>query len=265
MDTKKRHLGEQLRFLREAKSMTQQSLADAAGVSLSTVRRLEREEQPRFHTTTEGQLEWALGLQKGAFAHLRNGGSIDEVFRKSTVFRLGRGGPYGDAPLSDILAADSWIAKVMASGLADWAKRSTEEFADLSAGRLVPWGGGMPDDRLYDWLPWQAQVLCNPPWLHRIHDSAEQLREVLEAGELPRPLRLAEAVLLVCAWDRAWAIDTNAFFHEGEEIDDVLSDGLPDEVRDLYSGLKDGWHPESSPYHPFRWWERRDDSMAIAS
>lgn len=245
--------------------MTQQSLADAAGVSLSTVRRLEREEQPRFHATTEDQLAWVLGLQKGALDHLRNGGSIDDVFRKSTVLRLWRGGPYGDAPLSDILTDDSWIAKVMARGLAEWAKRSTEEFADLSAGRLVPWGGGMPDDRLYDWLPWQAQVVSNAPFLHRLHDSAEQLREVLETGQLPRPLRLAEAVLLVSAWERAWAIDTNAFFHEGEEIEDPLSERLPDEVLDLYSPVKDGWHPESSPYHPFRWWERRDDVMPIAS
>ncbi len=27
----------------------------------------------------------------------------------------------------------------------------------------------------------------------------------------------------------------------------------------------DGWHPASSPYHPFRWSERRDDTMAIAA
>jgi hypothetical protein len=84
----------------------------------------------------------------------------------------------------------------------------------------VPKASGDHHDFLFDWLPWPAQLAATVPWLHRAHDSAARVRSVLKDGLVPRPLRMAEAVMLHIAFDRAWVIDTNAFVPDGEEVDD---------------------------------------------
>lgn len=250
-----------VRMIRETRNMTQQQLADAAGVSLSTVRRLEREPDARFHPETEHRIEFALTLREGAFEHLRAGGAADAAFEDDFIIRFGRSRHYVDAPLSDILIADSYVAKVMAKSLESIGARVTEELSLVAAGRLLPDAGRDHHDFMCDWLPWPAVLAVNVPWLHRAHDSAAQVRTVLEDGLVPRPLRMAEAVMLRIAFDRAWALDTNAFFPDGEEVDDPL-DGSWDLVYDhcdprpLFdrARIESEWVDPTSPMHPHRWW-----------
>jgi len=250
-----------VRMIRESRGMTQQQLADAAGVSLSTVRRLEREVDARFHSTTERQIEFALKLKDGALEHLRTGGSVDAAFEDRFFIRFGRSDHYREAPLSDIVVPDSYVAKVMAKGLAAVGARATEELSLLAAGRLFPDHGRGHHDFLFDWLPWPARLTASAVWLHRAHDSADQVRSVLENGLVPRPLRMAEAVMIKIAYHRAWVIDTNAFFHEGEEVDDPLNDSWElvydhCDPRPLFDA--DRFESEcvdvASPLHPHRWW-----------
>ena len=250
-----------VRMIRETRAMTQQQLADAAGVSLSTVRRLEREAGARFHAETERRLEFALKLKEGALDHLRNGGRTDEAFNDKFVIWFGRSDHYRDAPLSDIVAHDSYVATVMAKSLEAIGSTAAEELSLAAGGRLVPGAGGHHRDFLFDWLPWPARLHATVPWLHRAHDSAAQLRSVLEDGLVPRPLRMAEAVMLTIAFHRSWAIDTNAFFVDGDEIEDPI-DGLWDLIYDHRDPrpLFDHARPESewvdlhSELHPHRWW-----------
>lgn len=250
-----------VRMIRESRSMTQQQLADAAGVSLSTIRRLERENDARFHPQTERRIEFALKLKDGALEHLRSGGSVDAAFEDRFVLWFGRSDHYRDAPLSDIVVSDSYVAKVMASSLAAIGSRATEELSLVAAGRLFPDASRDHHDFLFDWLPWPARVVATVTWLHRAHDSADQLRSVLKDGIVPRPLRMAEAVMLKIAFERAWAIDTNSFFHEGEEIDDPLYNAWdlvydhcdPGPLFDVAQPESE-WVEANSPLHPHRWW-----------
>lgn len=252
-----------VRMIRETRGMTQQQLADAAGVSLSTVRRLERDPQARFHPTTERRIEFALRLREGALEHLRANGEIDDAFEDEFVFWFGRSEHYPNAPLSDIVVGDSHVATVLASNLEDLGGRATEELSLAALGKLVPGIGGGRRDFLFDWLPWPARVVASVPWLHRAHDSAAQLALVLSGGTVPRPLRMAEAVMMRIALERAWAIDTGAFFVNGEEIADPV-DELWEVVYDHCdpSPLFDRGRPESewvdsaSALHPLRWWVR---------
>lgn len=251
----------QVRMIRETKSMTQERLASLAGVSVSTIRRLEREPDAKLHPTTEAGIEFALGLRAGGLEHLRAGGDVDSAFQDGIVLRFPHGS-YGDAPLGDVVVSDSYIATVMAGALADLTTRRSEELARASTGRLLPWNPGEGEDVLFDWLTWQPQVLATPVWLHRLHDSVEQVSEVLAQGLLPRPLRHAELVVLDLAWERAWALHTNSFFDgKGNEIEDPLDAGVMPLLRDLIppdAALQQrapSWVTEASPLHPFRWWE----------
>lgn len=250
-----------VRMIRDTRNMTQQQLADAAGVSLSTVRRLEREADARFHPETEHRIEFALKLKEGAFEHLRSGGAVDAAFEDAFVFWFGRSDHYRNAPLSDVVIEDSYVAKVMARSLEAIGDRVTEELSLAAAGRLVPGAGSDHRDFMFDWLPWPARLTASVPWLHRAHDSAAQVRTVLEKGLVPRPLRMAEAVMLKIAYDRAWAIDTNAFFHDGEEVDDPLDDSWDlvydhCDPRPLFDpdDVESEWVDEASELHPLKWW-----------
>ena len=248
-------------MIRETKNLTQQQLADAAGVSLSTVRRLERELDAHFHPETDRRLEFVLGLKDGALAQLRAGGGVDEVFEDRFVFWFGRSDQYPNAPLSDIVVSDSHVAQVTARSLSAIGARATEELSLAASGRLVPGAGADHRDFLFDWLPWPARVVASVAWLHRAHDSAAQVASVLEEGTVPRPLRMAEAVMMKIAMNRAWAIDTNAFFIDGDEIDDPV-DGQWDVVYDhcdpnpLFDSERQEseWIDPTSPLHPLRWW-----------
>jgi transcriptional regulator with XRE-family HTH domain len=250
-----------VRMIRDTRTMTQQQLADAAGVSVSTIRRLERDADARFHPETEHRLEFALKLKEGALEHLRGGGLIDDAFDDKFVIWFGRSDHYRDAPLSDIVVQDSYVATVLAKSLEAIGSSAAEELSLAAGGRLVPGAGGDHRDFLFDWLPWPARVLATVPWLHRAHDSAAQVRSVLGDGLVPRPLRMAEAVMLKIAYDRSWAIDTNAFFDDGDEIEDPV-DGHWDLVYDhrdprpLFDRARSEseWVPPDSDLHPHRWW-----------
>jgi transcriptional regulator with XRE-family HTH domain len=253
-------------MLRETKGKTQQQLADAAGVSLSTIRRLEREAEAQFHATTEKGIEYLLGLRPGGLAHLRLGGAIDDAFESKSVIRFPRSLAYREAPLSELAAAESYVARVMARSLEKLLGHRVEELTLLAAGKLTIAIRNQEPSFMFQWLPWPAQVHATPIWLDRFMDSADQLRSVLEDGEVPHPLRMAEAVALHLAHDYAWNMDTGAFFdpETREEIDDPFY-----EIIDLYqyanprqlfdrSSQESEWVSEESRLHPARWWERPD-------
>lgn len=256
-------------MVRETRGLTQQTLADAAGVSLSTIRRLEREVDAGFHRETERRIEFALRLKDGALEHLRSGGEVDKAFDERLRIWFGRSDEYPNAPLSDVVVESSHTARVMASSLNAIGARASEEISLSAEGRLVP-GGRDHHDFLTDWLPWPARLHASGPWLHRAHDSAAQVRAVLDEGLVPRPLRLAEAVMLKIAYERAWAVDTNAFFDEGEEIADPLDDQWDVvydhcDPRPLFDTSKSEseWVDLTSPLHPHRWWVHCSHASAI--
>lgn len=251
-------LPDAVRMLRETRGLTQQQFADAAGVSLSTVRRVERDPTARFHPRTEERLEYVLGLRKGALEHLRQGGSYDSAFEERFTW-FPNSAHYRDAPVWDIEVEGSEVARLLARSLGALGSRRAEELALAAAGRLLPGAGGGPErDLLFDWLPWPAKLAATPVWLHRLHDSAEQVRSVLEEGVVPRPLRMAEAVLLRIAHDRAEVFDATLF---DDDLDDPLFkawDALFDlcDPRPLFdrARVESEWVPESHVLHPLRWW-----------
>lgn len=249
----------QVRMIRETRGLTQEQLAEAAGVSLSTVRRLERDSAARFHETTEHAIERALGLRRGGIEHLREGEDVGSAFRKLTSIWLGPASRYWSAPLGDVIASESHIAVVLSDVLEEMSSGRPQELMLLADGKLTADRGKRPRF-LWQWLPWVAQVQATPVWLDRLHDSAEQVRRHLEEGRVPRPLRMAEAVALHVAYEAAWVLNTNAFFAEGEEIDDPYpaADELYETVdpRPLFdqSHSASAWVSEASLLHPARWW-----------
>lgn len=249
--------------MREVQSLTQQRLAGAAQVSLSTVRRLEREQAARLHPETETAIERVLGLRQGGLDHLRAGGSIGEAFESPMIIHLPRSSAYGEAPLSDIALTAVPVAGVMAISLAKLLKHRAQELALLAAGKLISGSGNHPGYWFFDWLPWPAQVHATPVWLDRMMDSAEQVHSVLADSDVPLPLRMAEAVVLQIAHDRARAIDTNSFHHPltNEELEDHFYANRTDVYEhvnpDRVFGLE--WVQPDSPVHPSRWWERAED------
>lgn len=249
-----------VRMIRDTRSMTQQQLADAAGVSLSTVRRLERDPSARFHLETERRIEFSLKLKTGALAHLRSGGDADAAFEGELVLWFPRSDHYRDAPLSDIVIERSYVATVMASSLEAIGARAGEELSLAAEGRLVPGASSDHHDFLFDWLPWPAQLAATVPWLHRAHDTAVQVRSVLKDGLVPQPLRMADAVMLHIAFDRAWVISTNAFFPDGEEVDEPINNAWDliyehCDPRPLFGGGPESeWVAADSLFHPHRWW-----------
>ena len=253
-----------VRLIRETKGLTQAGLAEAAGVSLSSIRRLERDPDARFHSSTEEAIAFALGLRREGLAVLRTGADPNHAFRDGIHLHFGRSSRYREAPLSEIVLADSYVARLIARGLDDLGQRRSEELGLAAAGRLLPWEPGQGGDHLFDWMPWQARLLATPLWLDRLHDSAEQLSTVLTAGNVPRPLRPAELMLLHAAHDRAWALDTNGFFVDGEEITDGLTVGIVTLLGDLPDRVADyvrtpTWQETTSELHPHRWWEPWSD------
>lgn len=246
-------------MIRETKSLTQEQLAEAAGVSLSTVRRLERDPEAQFHDTTERAFERVLGLRQGGLDHLRTGGQVNDAFQKTTTIWLGPSSRYRAAPLGDVIVSNSHVAQVLASELEGLSQRRSEELALLARGKLTA-GWSEPPQYLWQWLPWVAQVHATPVWLDRLHDSADQVRRHLEEGDVPLPLRMAEAAVLHVAYDCAWVMSTNSFFHEGEEIEDpypsadVLFEVVDPQPMFDQSRAASAWVSEDSLLHPARWW-----------
>ena len=251
--------------------MTQQDLADAAGVSLSTVRRLERDPDARFQLTTEMHLERVLGLRSGALMALRRGKPLSDLWRKPSIFNVESHRRFGAAPLGELAACSSRTARVLADQVHQLAARREEELSLLSQGQLWPGSGEIPGQWLFEWLPWPAQLTASATWLDRMFDSCDQIAQLLVDGEVPLPLRLAEAVALRISHDRAWALDTNHFFDPATG-DEIIDEQWPDfdelfavaDPRPLFGdGEHANWVSSSSYLHPFRWWQRADRAPRV--
>lgn len=256
--------------IRTRKGLTQKELAEAAGVSLSTVRRLERDSAASFHTKTERALERVLGLVEGGLQAIRDGRSSGEMLQNRWTMHLDFSGyRYERAPLKDVIASDSYTARVIARELQDLVSRREQELSLLGQGRLWAGSGDHPGQWLFEWLPWVARLKLSTMWLDRMFDSCEQVSGALFDGDVVKPLRMAEAVAIMIGFDRAWAVSTNSFFIEGDEIedgswapDDVFSEVDPRPL--LERGRTWGFVPTDSRFHPHRWWEGEDEFVPAA-
>lgn len=177
--------------------LTQQEAADKAKVSIASWRRAEGEVMANMRRESVKQFERVLVLPPGGLEELRSGQKTASDFPLKTSEAATDAARYNEAfartgeedddqPLTPRLAAQLATTADIA-----WDVWNSIEREEVSTGRTVIWENSLLSGAS---LAFYQQV--NVVWLERLARTYRELRDRLDAGEVPYPRHMADEVVL---------------------------------------------------------------------